>query len=84
MSFNEPTTDTTDETTPARFMIFQQADSGWVLRDYLADRDYPFITRAGAIAGMKLRATTLAGYLLGSPIELNQYGEVPESHEVFA
>ena len=71
------------ETKPARFAIFAQADSGWVLRDYPADRDYPFLTKAGAIAGMEKRVTKHMDYL-GSPIKINAYGEPLEGIEVFA
>ncbi|AUG84848.1 hypothetical protein SEA_SHARKBOY_51 [Microbacterium phage Sharkboy] len=70
------------ETKPARFIVFMQDDAGWVLRDYHAGRDYPFLTRPGAIVGMEKRLENVD--LLGSPIEVNAYGEPLENVEVFA
>lgn len=80
----EPTTapETLIETRPARFAVFKQADNGWVLRDYKADLDYPFHTKAAAIGGMELRLDGRT--FLGSPSRINAYGEPLESVEVFA
>lgn len=70
------------ETAEARFIVFMQGDAGWVLRDYVAALDYPFLTKAAAIGGMEKR---LEGCdLLGSPIQVNAYGEPLEAIEVFA
>jgi|GEM_PF-5608556 len=83
---NEGAPDLSDaviETKPARFLVFMGEDSGWVLRDYHAGRDYPFLTKPGAIAGMERRVTEGRDYI-GSPVEVNAYGEPLENVEAFA
>lgn len=69
-------------TAPARFAVFKQDDAGWVLRDYRADLDYPFHTKAAAIEAMPLRLEGQS--FIGSPIHLDQYGAATEAIEVFA
>lgn len=71
------------ETTPARFLVFM-GEKKWVLRSYGYGKDYPFVTQAGARAGV-LRLLEL-GYdpYVGSPIGLNAYGEPAENVEVIA
>ncbi|QOP64289.1 hypothetical protein QDW16_gp15 [Microbacterium phage Quenya] len=71
------------ETKPARYLLFTQADAGWVLRDYLAGRDYPFHSRHAALRGMALRDGRNEDFI-GSALELNAYGEPLENVEVFA
>ncbi|UKH48489.1 hypothetical protein QDW18_gp52 [Microbacterium phage Katzastrophic] len=71
------------ETKPARYLIFAQEDAGWVLRDYLANRDYPFHTRHAALRGLALRDGRNEDFI-GSPIEVNAYGEPLENVEVIA
>ncbi|WIC89474.1 hypothetical protein SEA_BAJUNIPER_51 [Microbacterium phage BAjuniper] len=71
------------ETTPARFLLFNGEDAGWVLRDYAADRDYPFHSRTAAVRGMDLRRGRNEDFL-GSPCGINAYGEPLENVEAFA
>jgi len=75
--------DTVVKTTPARFLVFMQEDSGWVLRDYAADRDYPFHSRAAAVKGIELRNGRRFDFI-GAPCGINAYGEPLENVEVFA
>lgn len=72
------------ETTPARFLIFR-GERKWVLRSYYFGKDYPFVTRDGAMAGMlRLVESSDADPFVGSHIELYAYGEPLENVEVFA
>lgn len=70
-------------TQPARFLVFM-GEKHWVLRSYGYGRDYPFVTQDGARAGA-IRLVEL-GYdpYVGSPSELNAYGEPAENVEVIA
>lgn len=76
--------ETVVETTPAAFLLFMQEDAGWVLRDYAADRDYPFHSRAAALAGMELRRKKGSLEFLGSPCSIDAYGAPLENVEAFA
>lgn len=81
-ALGDPNTKHFIATAPARFAVFKQDDAGWVLRDYRADLDYPFHTKAAAIEAMPRR---LEGQtFIGSPIHLDQYGAATEAIEVFA
>ncbi|WNT44445.1 hypothetical protein SEA_NICKY22_54 [Microbacterium phage Nicky22] len=71
------------ETKPARFIVFR-GERKWVLRSYYFGKDYPFVTRDGAMSGMLRLAESNADPFIGSFIELYAYGEPHENVEVFA
>ena len=71
------------ETKPARFIVFAGEDTNlWVLRSYANNRDYPFLSRNGAVDVIELMAE---GFVppCSSPSEINAYGEPLENVEVF-
>ncbi|QTF81987.1 hypothetical protein SEA_BABYYODA_53 [Microbacterium phage BabyYoda] len=70
-------------TQPARFLVFM-GEKKWVLRSYRFGKDYPFVTQAGARAGVVRLAELGYDPYAGSPIELNAYGEPAENVEVIA
>lgn len=71
------------ETTPARFIVFA-GDRTWVLRDYKAGRDYPFLTRQGAHDCAELIVTEGFTPPISSPSDIYAYGEPLENVEALA